>query len=72
MYPWDGIEKVDINNIQEEFNQVATYVKEFELPENMKENEIFISFKGVESALSLWINGNFIGYSEDSFTPCEF
>ena len=34
--------------------------------------ELFISFQGAESGLALWLNGAFIGYSEDSFTPSEF
>ena len=38
----------------------------------MKGKKIFISFQGAESGLALWLNGNFVGYSEDSFTPSEF
>ena len=34
--------------------------------------EIYISFQGVETAFYVWLNGAFIGYSEDSFTPSEF
>ena len=32
----------------------------------------FISFQGVETAIYVWLNGEFVGYSEDSFTPSEF
>lgn len=35
-------------------------------------NPVYISFQGVESALALWCNGHYVGYSEDSFTPSEF
>ena len=38
----------------------------------MKSNPIYISFQGVESAFYVWLNGEFVGYSEDSFTPAEF
>ena len=38
----------------------------------MKGKRIFISFHGAESGLAVWLNGEFVGYSEDSFTPSEF
>lgn len=72
MYPWDGHSCLRPPEISEEYNPVGSYVKYFALEENMKEKHIYISFQGVESAFYLWLNGNFIGYSEDSFTPAEF
>ena len=33
---------------------------------------LYISFQGVESGFALWLNGSYVGYSEDSFTPSEF
>ncbi len=71
-YPWEGREEVKPGEIPEEFNPVASYVKYFEVPSSMKEKKIFISFQGAESGLALWLNGKFVGYSEDSFTPSEF
>ena len=38
----------------------------------MKGKRVFVSFQGAESGLALWLNGKFVGYSEDSFTPSEF
>ena len=38
----------------------------------MKGRRLFISFQGAESGLALWLNGHFVGYSEDTFTPSEF
>ena len=38
----------------------------------LKNKRVFISFQGVETAMYVWLNGEFIGYSEDSFTPSEF
>nr|MCR5101153.1 DUF4981 domain-containing protein [Butyrivibrio sp.] len=71
-YPWDGHEKIVPGEIPAVFNPVASYTKYFNLPEKMKEGPVYISFQGVESAFALWINGEFIGYSEDTFTPSEF
>ena len=71
-YPWEGHEEILPGEIPERFNPVASYVKYFEIPERMKGKRIFISFQGAESGLALWLNGEFIGYSEDTFTPSEF
>lgn len=72
MYPWDGHEEVEPGSIPTEFNPVASYVKYFSVPKNMRNKPLYISFQGVESAFALWLNGEFVGYSEDSFTPAEF
>lgn len=71
-YPWEGHEEILPGEIPERFNPVASYVKYFEVPERMKGKRIFISFQGAESGLALWLNGEFVGYSEDTFTPSEF
>ncbi len=71
-YPWDGREDVRPGEIPERFNPVASYVKYFEIPEQMKGKEIRIAFQGVESGMALWLNGSYVGYSEDSFTPSDF
>lgn len=71
-YPWEGREDIRLGEIPEHFNPVASYVKYFSVPERMKGKRLFISFQGAESGLALWLNGQFIGYSEDSFTPSEF
>ncbi len=71
-YPWDGHEAVKPGEIPMEFNPVASYVKYFEVPESMQDMPVYISFQGVESGFALWLNGEYVGYSEDSFTPSEF
>ncbi len=71
-YPWEGHEELHPGQIPERFNPVASYVKYFHVPEAMKGKRVFISFQGAESALALWLNGSFVGYSGDSFTPSEF
>ncbi|HJC91076.1 MAG TPA: DUF4981 domain-containing protein [Candidatus Mediterraneibacter excrementigallinarum] len=71
-YPWEGHEEIIPGEIPERFNPVASYVKYFKVPERMKGKRIFVSFQGAESGLALWLNGEFVGYSEDTFTPSEF
>ena len=71
-YPWEGREEVEPGQIPERFNPVASYVKYFEVPEEMTGKKVFISFQGAESGIAVWLNGNFVGYSEDTFTPSEF
>ncbi len=72
MYPWDGHENIKNGEVPKMFNPTASYVKEFVIDEDMKGQRIFISFCGAESGMALWLNGKFIGYSEDSFTPHDF
>ncbi|TCN26635.1 glycoside hydrolase family 2 TIM barrel-domain containing protein [Mesobacillus foraminis] len=72
MYPWDGLADIRPPEIPQDRNAVGSYVKVFEVPEIMENKPVYISFQGVESAFYVWLNGAFVGYSEDSFTPAEF
>jgi len=69
-YPWDGHEVIHQGEIPSRDNPVACYVKYFDAPEDWK--NIFVSFQGAESGIAIWLNGKFVGYSEDSFTPSDF
>jgi len=71
-YPWEGKEEVLPGEIPMEFNPVASYVKYFTLPSHMVGKRICISFQGVESGMAVWLNGHYVGYSENSFDPAEF
>ncbi len=71
-YPWDGHEKIELGQIPEEFNPVGSYVKYFNLPDSWNGQEVHVVFEGVESGYALWLNGEYVGYSEDTFTPSEF
>ena len=51
---------------------MGSYVKFFDVDKELLGKETFISFQGVETAIYVWLNGEFVGYSEDSFTPSEF
>jgi len=55
-----------------ENNNVGSYRKEINLPANWKDKDVFIHFGSVVSNLYLWINGQFVGYSEDSRLEAEF
>lgn len=72
MYPWDGHHDIRPPEIPMDDNPVGSYVKMFTVPTHMKNKPLYISFQGVESAFYVWLNGNFVGYSEDTFTPAEF
>ncbi|MGN1147205.1 MAG: glycoside hydrolase family 2 TIM barrel-domain containing protein [Lachnospiraceae bacterium] len=84
MYPWEGhifrrpahsLEgKVPVGDsfAGADYNPVGSYVKEFDLAPGLLGKRVCIRFEGVEQAMYLWINGNFVGYAEDSFTPSDF
>lgn len=71
-YPWDGKENINPPFAPVEYNPVGAYARTFTLPEAWKDQPVYISFQGVESAFYVWVNGDLVGYSEDSFTPAEF
>lgn len=71
-YPWEADEFIKPGEVPEIFNPVASYVKYFTIPENMKNKRVCISFQGVESSFALWLNGHYVGYSEDTFDPSDF
>ena len=71
-YPWDGTEALRPGEVPTHFNPVADYVTQFTLPESFRGEEVNISFQGVESGFAVWLNGVYLGYSEDSFSPSDF
>ena len=71
-YPWEADEFIKPGEVPEIFNPVASYVKYFTIHENMKNKRVCISFQGVESGFVLWLNGHYVGYSEDTFDPSDF
>lgn len=56
----------------EERNSVGSYRREFSVPKDWAGDQVILRFDGVESAFYLWINGEKVGYSEDSYTAAEF
>jgi beta-galactosidase len=71
-YPWTGYENPSPPRAPTVYNPVGSYRRDFELPGSWAGREVFLSFQGVESAFYVWINGLFVGYGEDSYTPDEF
>ena len=84
LYPWEGKKYLrGAHSIEgagdgagmfseAEYNPVGSYVKTFDLDSELVDKRISICFEGVEEAMYVWLNGEFIGYAEDSFTPSEF
>ena len=84
MYPWEGKEYhrgayslesrgAEAGMFSEaNYNPVGSYLKHFDLKPTMIGKRIRICFEGVEEEMYLWLNGQFVGYAEDSFTPSEF
>jgi len=71
-YPWTGYENPTPPQAPTIYNPVGSYRREFTVPESWNGRQIFLSFQGIGSAFYVWINGNYIGYGEDSFTPKEY
>lgn len=72
-FPWDGHENLELGGVPCRFNPVGCYITSFTLDEPLADGErLSISFHGAESAIALWLNGEYIGYATDSFTPSEF
>ena len=57
MYPWDGHNEIRPPEIPMDHNPVGSYVKYFNVPSNMENKPVYISFQGVESAFFVWLNG---------------
>ncbi|SFT06396.1 glycoside hydrolase family 2 TIM barrel-domain containing protein [Paenibacillus sp. BC26] len=72
-YPWE-VSEPDLKPpfAPTKYNPVGSYVRSFSVPDEWQGQPVFISFQGVESAFYVWVNGELVGYSEDTFTPAEF
>lgn len=53
-------------------NETGLYRRQFSVPAGWRGQEVFVHFAGVQSAFYLWVNGQYVGYSEGSMTPAEF
>lgn len=84
LYPWEGKvyrrpayalgkDKTEEGSFSEaEYNPVGSYRRTFDLDEGLRGKRVCIRFEGAEQATYVWLNGQFVGYAEDSFTPSEF
>ncbi|RRD30790.1 glycoside hydrolase family 2 TIM barrel-domain containing protein [Actinomyces bowdenii] len=71
-YPWDGHEALAPGQAPTGYNPVASYVKDIDLGALPEGERLILRLEGAESAVAVWFNGQYIGYSTDSFTPAEF
>lgn len=67
----DGVYELNAPNVPKD-NLTGCYRRDFEIPQSFAGRDIFIDFGGVESCFYLWINGQFVGYSQDSKVNAEF
>ena len=84
LYPWEGKvyrrpayalgeDRTEAGSFSEaDYNPVGSYRKVFNLAQGLRGKRVCICFEGVEQAMFVWLNGQFVGYAEDSFTPSEF
>lgn len=84
MYPWEGQvyrrpayalgedRREEGSFSDADYNPVGSYRKVFDLEESLRGGRVCICFEGVEQAVYVWLNGQFVGYAEDTFTPSEF
>lgn len=84
MYPWEGhifrrpaysltgYTPEERSFSGADYNPVGSYLTKFDLESGLLGKRIHICFQGVEQAMYLWLNGQFVGYAEDSFTVSEF
>ncbi len=69
-YPWT--DKPNPPYVDHKNNPVGSYIHEFDIPKAWDGEKIYIHFGGVNSAMYLWVNGQKVGYSQDSKVPAEF
>ena len=67
-----SLRKRNLPNIDPEDNPVGSYRHTFSISEDWQNHEIYLRFEGVCSAYYVWLNGEFVGYAQDSMLPTEF
>src|SRR5699024_2323734 len=71
-YDFDYLIKPDPPHVPHQYNPVGSYRRFITIDKNWKGKDIYIHFDGVRSAFYLWVNGKWVGYSEDSKLAAEF
>ena len=71
-YAWSTTFKNDPPYIGETNNYTGSYRREFDLPASWKGQEVYFHVGSATSNLALWVNGKYVGYSEDSKVAAEF
>ena len=71
-YPWDGHEEVVPGQAPQKWNPVGSYLRRFTPDPMFRSRRAILRFEGYESGLAVWLNGAYVGYSEDGYTNTEF
>lgn len=74
--PWDGHEDPQAPKIPSA-NKVAVYRREFDVESDLvgvveQGGDVTLTFEGFATAIYVWLDGTFVGYAEDGYTPSEF
>ena len=72
IYPWTGREDIKPPFAPVKINEVGCYVKYIDITKEQLNKKVLINFQGVESCFYLYVNGEIVGFSKDSFSPSEF
>ena len=72
VYPWVGKENINPPFAPVRINEVGSYVKYIDISKEHLDKKILINFQGVESCFYLYVNGDIVGFSKDTFTVTEF
>ncbi len=64
--------KNKIPSIDHSMQEIGIYIRSFTLPESFSDGEIFLHFGAAKSAIEVYVNGEYVGYSQGSMTPHEF
>jgi len=68
----DFSDKPIAGEVADKHNPTGSYKRDFELPADWQNKQVFAYFGAVKSAFYIWVNGNKVGYSQDSKSPAEF
>lgn len=71
-YPWANQEELNPPAVETKNNYVGSYRRSFSVPAGWKGKNIYLSIGAVTSNVYVWVNGRFVGYSEDSRIAAEF
>lgn len=64
--------KRKIPSIDHDMQEIGIYRREFTIPDSFEGKEVFLHFGALKSAVEVYVNGSFVGYSQGSMTPHEF
>lgn len=72
MPPQVSTVEFEIPKVSHSRNEIGLYRKTFTLPENFNGRRLILHFGAAKSALYVYVNGKYVGYSQGSMTPSEF